>query len=75
MVASLWPCAILKVVRFNAPYALPALDPSRVIHDPVWLGDHVSRGQFCNLFAQEVQAIGKAVQHRFHCHSTRPFRY
>ena len=41
-------------------------DPSWVIHDPVGLRDHVSRGNVCNLFAQEVEAVDKTMQDRFH---------
>ncbi len=36
-------------------------DPRRVIHDPVPLRHRVGLGDARDLFAQEIQAIGKAV--------------
>ncbi len=48
-------------------------DPSRVIHEPVWLRDHVRSGNVSNLFAEEVEAVGKTVRDRFHSHSLHPF--
>jgi len=45
-------------------------DPSRVVHNPVWLRGHVIRCDVCNLLTQEVEAITKTVKDRTYCHST-----